>query len=216
MNISPNEALAYAQSQQGVAFVEVAFVDRFEDEELDAKHRKVSANARRRFFYKLPADLPHVDVGDFVIVQVLDGKFGIGQVKARDLDPPSTDQYDFTYSMKWVVQQLDVARSKDYTLHDRDCLKAISRASLKTRVNEISAALGVDLATAVPALPGMEAHITRPTVEDAEIIDDGDRPESDLERDLRLSRRTSSPFEPNSILEPNPENFNWDTSNEKA
>lgn len=169
MDISPNEALTYAQSAQGVLFARVQFIDRFEDEDLDAKQRKISASARRPYFYKVPLDTP-VEVGSVVIAQVLDGKFGIGKVMEVLDEPPASTDYDYTYAMKWVVGSIDLARSKGLSDHDRASLKAISRASLKSRIKEMNEVLGFDLAKAVPALPGKVA----PPIEDAEVIDEGD------------------------------------------
>lgn len=177
MNVNSNEALAYAQSSQGVRFIRCVFIDRFEEFQKSTRSAPI-----REYFYKVPPEI-HVEVGDVVLVQVLDKHFGIGKVLEVFDDPPASDEYNYDKTLKWAFAKVDVETSDRLKQIDRNAFKAISRASVRARMNEISKSLGFDVAQAVgPALTFQPPSTSEP--DEAQVIDDTDLGPSQADEDF--------------------------------
>jgi hypothetical protein len=139
MDVQRFEAIAYAQAAKGVRFIQVSFVDRFEQKVANQQVKP------KTYLYKVPVGLEDLGLSDLVLVQVFNGDFAIGQVVSFLEGPPQIDEYDYSKPLKWVVQKIDRVRSERLTEMDRQVLKAMSQVSLQARMQQLGAALGVDI-----------------------------------------------------------------------
>lgn len=185
MDINKNEALAYAQASKGVYFVRVRFVDRFVGDPREGGSKGPSRPTPRKatdswdnYFYKVLPELK-LKPKDLIVCQVLNTAFGICQVTEVLYEPPleEEDGWDYSHPMKWALSKVDQNFSDSLRSIDSEAIRAITRASLKSRVRELNGVLGMNLSELAP----LPSYTPRVQEEDEEDLFDGEDPTDETE-----------------------------------
>lgn len=153
VNPDRNEMIALLQGAKGMQFVQIVmnFSRLTDDEEPDDLRPKSKGPA---LIYKaLELDMKR---GDVVVVQYKE-RLGIGRVVKVLTEAPTSDQYDYRFPLRHVIQKIDLVRSAQLDALDEGMLKKITASEAQDRLERMTRQLGIALADISLELPAPTA-----------------------------------------------------------
>lgn len=145
-----SELITYIQMQRGMKMASVVYLDG-RQENIAGKRVQGEEPSQREYFYKVRPGA-EISVGDVWAAQTRD-TFALVRVTKVWSTPPSGVDLGAKY-WKYLVSRVDVEGAQALVEEEAAVFEQIARIEMQTKMDEISKALGFDVAKVeIPSLP---------------------------------------------------------------
>lgn len=150
VNADRNEMIALIQGAKGMQFAKVVTqFSRLEDAAGEGDNPRTLRQGPALTYKALNLDLK---VGDIVVTQYRE-RFGIGSVVKIYEEAPTSNEYDYSNPLRYVLSKIDVDLSERLSALDNSMLKKITASEAQDRLERLTRQLGMDLSAITLELP---------------------------------------------------------------